>query len=29
MCHQTDEFITIDNLLFACKVYAKAICALG
>ena len=29
MCHQTDEFISIDNLLFACKVYAKAICELG
>ena len=25
MCHQTDEFISIDNLLFACKVYTKAI----
>ncbi len=25
MCHQTDEFISIDNLLFACRVYAKAI----
>ncbi len=29
MCHQTDEFISIDNLLFACRVYAKAICELG
>lgn len=29
MCHQTDEFISIDNLLFACKVYAKAICKLA
>lgn len=29
MCHQTDEFMSIDNLLFACKVYAKAICELG
>lgn len=29
MCHQTDEFISIDNLLFACKVYAKAIYELG
>ena len=29
MCHQTDEFISIDNLLFACKVYAKAIFELG
>ncbi len=28
MCHQTDEFISIDNLLFACKVYARAICEL-
>ena len=25
MCHQTNEFISIDNLLFACKVYARAI----
>ena len=25
MCHQTDEFISIENLLFATKVYAKAI----
>lgn len=25
MCHQTDEFISIDNLMFACKIYAKAI----
>ena len=25
MCHQTDEFISIDNLLFACRVYSKAI----
>ena len=25
MCHQTDEFISIDNLLFACRVYARAI----
>lgn len=25
MCHQTDEFITIDNLMLACKIYAKAI----
>ncbi len=25
MCHQTDEFITIDNLIIACKIYAKAI----
>lgn len=29
MCHQTDEFISIDNLLFACKVYARAIYELG
>ncbi len=25
MCHQTDEFITIDNLIIACKIYAKTI----
>jgi len=25
MCHQTDEYISIDNLLFCAKVYAKAI----
>ena len=25
MCHQTDEFISIDNLLLASKIYAKAI----
>ncbi|MBR2858137.1 M20/M25/M40 family metallo-hydrolase, partial [bacterium] len=25
MCHQTDEFIFIDNLLLASKIYAKAI----
>lgn len=25
MCHQTDEYISIDNLLFCTKVYAKAI----
>ena len=25
MCHQTDEFIKIDNLLLSCKIYAKAI----
>lgn len=25
MCHQTDEFISIDNLMFATKVYARAI----
>ena len=25
MCHQADEFITIDNLILASKIYAKAI----
>jgi succinyl-diaminopimelate desuccinylase len=25
MCHQTDEFISIDNLMLACKIYAHAI----
>ncbi len=25
LCHQTDEFISIDNLLLACDIYAKAI----
>lgn len=25
MCHQTDEFISIDNLLLACNIYCKAI----
>lgn len=25
MCHQTDEFISVGNLMFACKVYARAI----
>ena len=25
MCHQTDEFIKIDNLLLSCKIYTKAI----
>lgn len=25
MCHQTDEFIDIDNLMLSCKIYAKAI----
>lgn len=29
MCHQTDEFIRIDNLLLSCKIYAKAILALN
>ena len=25
MCHQTDEFISIDNLILSCKIYCKAI----
>lgn len=25
MCHQTDEFISIDNLMIACKIYCEAI----
>lgn len=25
MCHQTDEFISIDNLLLACEIYAETI----
>ena len=25
MCHQTDEFIEIENLVLACKIYARAI----
>ena len=25
MCHQTDEFISIDNLVLACNIYSKAI----
>ena len=25
MCHQTDEFISIENLMFCTKVYAEAI----
>ena len=25
MCHQTDEFIDIDNLILSCKIYAKEI----
>ena len=25
MCHQTDEFIPIDNLILSCKIYAKAL----
>lgn len=29
MCHQTDEFIDIDNLILSCKIYAKAILQLG
>ncbi len=29
MCHQTDEYIEIDNLILACKIYAKAIIELG
>lgn len=28
MCHQTDEFISIDNLMLASKIYAKAIISL-
>lgn len=28
MCHQTDEYISIDNLLFCTKVYAEAILTL-
>ena len=28
MCHQTNEFIAIDQLLLSCKIYAKAILAL-
>ena len=28
MCHQTDEFISINNLLLSCKIYIKAILAL-
>lgn len=29
MCHQTDEYIEIENLILACKIYAKAIISLG
>lgn len=29
MCHKTDEYIEIDNLLLACKIYARAIIELG
>lgn len=29
MCHQTDEFIDIDNLILSCKIYAKAIAELS
>ena len=25
MCHQVDEFISIDNLILSCEIYAKAI----
>ena len=25
MCHQTNEFISVENLMFATKVYARAI----
>ena len=25
LCHQTDEFISVNNLLLACEIYAKAI----
>ena len=28
MCHQSDEYISIDNLLFCCKVYTEAILSL-
>lgn len=29
MCHQTNEFISIDKLMLSCKIYAKAILALS
>ena len=29
MCHQTDEYIEINNLILSCKIYAKAIIELG
>ena len=29
MCHQTDEFISIDNLILSCKIYARAIIELS
>lgn len=29
MCHKTDEYIEIKNLILACKIYAKAIIELG
>lgn len=29
MCHQTDEFIKIDNLFLACKIYSKAIISMN
>ena len=25
LCHQADEFIEIDNLIFACEIYANAL----
>ena len=25
MCHQTDEFVEIENLILTCKIYARAI----
>ena len=28
MCHQADEYISIDNLLISAKIYAEAICKL-
>ena len=29
MCHQTDEFVDIDNLILACRIYARTILELG
>ena len=29
MCHQTNEFIEIDNLILCCKIYAEAIIELS
>ena len=29
MCHKTDEFIDIDNLILSCQIYAKAIAELS